>query len=129
MIKLNSKFVLTLLAGAGLGFAASSAIHAQQTKPAPGYAVAEIEVTDPAGWQKYVQALPATLAPFNARTIIRAKPQAVEGDAPKAFALIAFDNVEAVRSWYNSPAYQAIIPLRTSSAKTTAFIVEGLPPQ
>jgi len=31
--------------------------------------------------------------------------------------------------WYHSPAYQAILPLRLSSAKTIAFIAEGVPPQ
>jgi uncharacterized protein (DUF1330 family) len=54
---------------------------------------------------------------------------AVEGDAPKIFAIVAFDSAQQAMAWYRSPAYQAILPLRLSSAKTTAFIAEGMPPQ
>jgi hypothetical protein len=36
------KLGLTLLAGVAIGLAAGTAIHAQQTKPAPGYVVAEL---------------------------------------------------------------------------------------
>jgi hypothetical protein len=31
------------------------AMHAQQGKPGPGYVVAEVEITDPATFQKYAQ--------------------------------------------------------------------------
>ncbi len=123
------KMGLTLLAGVAIGLAGGTAIHAQQTKPAPGYVVAELEVTDAAGFQKYVQALGPTLAPFNTHTLIRGKPQALEGSAPKSFVVIAFESAERAKAWYDSPAYQAIIPLRLNSAKTTAFIIEGVPPQ
>jgi len=123
------KLSLTLLAGVAIGVIAGTAIHAQQTKPPPGYLVAEVEVTDPAGFQKYVQGLPATYGGYNVRTVIRGKPQPLEGDAPKNFVLLAFDSAEQAHSWYDSPAYQAIKPLRLNAAKSTVYIVEGLPPQ
>lgn len=128
-MRIDRRLALTLLAGVAIGLAASTAIRAQQTKPAPGYVVAEVEVTDPAGFQKYVQALPSTYSGYNVRTMIRGKPQALEGDAPKTFVLLAFDSAEQAHAWYDSPAYQAIKPLRLNSAKTTTFVVEGLPPQ
>jgi hypothetical protein len=39
---------LTLLTGVAIGLVAGTAIHAEQTKSAPAYLVAEVQVTDPA---------------------------------------------------------------------------------
>ena len=80
----NHKLALAVLAGVALGAGGVTAIKAQQAKPAPGYVVAEVEVNDAAAFQKYAAAVPGTLAPFNARYVIRAgKITPVEGDAPK----------------------------------------------
>jgi uncharacterized protein (DUF1330 family) len=43
--------------------------------------------------------------------------------------VVAFDSMEKARAWYDSPAYDTIKPIRHSSAKTRAFIVEGVTPQ
>ena len=80
----NHQLALAVLAGIALGAGGVTAIKAQQGKPAPGYVVAEVEVNDAAAFQKYAAAVPGTLAPFNARYVIRAgKITPVEGDAPK----------------------------------------------
>ena len=129
-MNIKHKLALTLLTGVAIGLAAGTAIHAQQTKAPPGYVVGLLEVTDPAGFKKYTEALPPTLAPFNGHFIIRgSKLQALEGDPPKGFAVLVFDSVDQARAWYESPAYQAIVPLRLNSAKTTAFVVEGIAAQ
>jgi uncharacterized protein (DUF1330 family) len=125
------KLALAVLAGIALGAGGVTAIKAQQAKPAPGYVVAEVEVNDAAAFQKYAAAVPGTLAPFNARYVIRAgKITPVEGDAPKQrFIVIAFDSVEKALAWEDSPAYEAIKPIRHASAKSRIFIAEGVPPQ
>jgi uncharacterized protein (DUF1330 family) len=127
----NYKFVSTLLAGIAIGLAAGTAIYAQQAKPAPGYFVAELEITDPAKFQTFLPQVPGTLQPFGGHFLVRPGKvaAALEGEPPKSFAIVAFDSVERAQAWYHSAAYQAIIPLRLSSAKTTAFIAEGVPPQ
>ena len=127
----NHKLALAVLAGVALGAGGVTAIKAQQAKPAPGYVVAEVEVNDAAAFQKYAAAVPGTLAPFNARYVIRAgKITPVEGDAPKQrFIVIAFDSVEKALAWEDSPAYEAIKPIRHASAKSRVFIAEGVPPQ
>lgn len=51
----------------------------------------------------------------------------VEGAAPDAVILLEFPDVAAARAWYDSPAYQAAIPLRLKSADYRSVIVEGLP--
>jgi uncharacterized protein (DUF1330 family) len=128
-MKANLKVVAGLLAGVLIGIAGGRAIHAQQAKTAPGYVIAEVEVSDLAAMQKYGAKVPETLAPFNHHYVIRGHNiQALEGDPPKGgIVMIAFDSVEKAREWYDSPAYAAIRPIRQSAAKSRIFIVEGLP--
>ena len=129
-MNVKQKFALTLLTGVASGLTAGIAIHAQQVKPAPGYFVAGLEITDPTKFQTFVSQVPGTLAPFGGHYIVRpSKVSAVEGDSPKIFAIVAFDTAQQAMDWYHSPAYQAILPLRLSSAKTIAFIAEGVLPQ
>jgi uncharacterized protein (DUF1330 family) len=99
------------------------------SKTPPGYVIAEVDVTDPATFRKYSERVAETLVPFNARFLIRGgKAQTVEGEPPKRIVMLVFDSAEKARGWYDSPAYQAIAPIRHESAKTRIFIVEGLTP-
>jgi uncharacterized protein (DUF1330 family) len=109
---------LAVAAGFGLGAVAVQGLHAQ-AKP-PAYLLAEVQVTDPETWKQYLAALPGTMAPYKTRTLARANPVALDNSAPPAGSLviIAFNNMEDVKAFWNSPAYQAIIPLREKSAKT-----------
>jgi uncharacterized protein (DUF1330 family) len=38
--------------------------------------------------------------------------------------ILRFEDGDAARAWYNSPEYQAIIPVRDEGADTDFFIVE-----
>jgi uncharacterized protein (DUF1330 family) len=128
-MKINQKLALAVLFGVAIGVAGSVSIHARQMKAAPGYVVAEVDVKDPATFKKYGDQVPGTLAPFGGHYMIRGgNPQAVEGTAPQRFVLIAFDSVEKAHAWENSPAYEAIKPIRHSSATSTVFIAEGVAP-
>ena len=128
-MRANLKLAAVMLTGITLGAGGATAIHAQQTKPGPGCVVAEVEVNDLDTFQKYAAAVPGTLAPFNAQYVIRAgKVTPVEGDAPKGrFIVIGFESVEKALAWEDSPAYEAIKPLRHASAKSRVFIIEGPP--
>jgi uncharacterized protein (DUF1330 family) len=126
-MKTNHKLAVAVLAGASIGVAGAEAIHAQQAKTPPAYVIAEVDVTDPTNMQKYGEKVPETLAPFNHQYLVRGgKTQALEGEPPKGIVVIAFDSAEKAREWYDSPAYEAIKPIRQSSAKTRLFIVEGI---
>ena len=121
--------VLILAAGVAIGLAASSAIRAQQA-PA-GYVVAEVKVNDPTTFKEYAAQVPATLAPFGGRYLVRAgKSTPVEGDPPKGnIVVIAFDNIGQAEGWEHSQAYEAIKPLRHRSAISRIFIVQGVATQ
>jgi uncharacterized protein (DUF1330 family) len=126
-MKSNRKLALAVLIGMAIGIAGATAIHARQMKMAPGYVVAEVDVTDPATFQKYAEKTPGTMAPFNGHYIIRGgKTNSIEGEPPKRFVVIEFESMEKAQAWEDSPAYDAIKPIRHSSAKSRVFIAEGV---
>jgi uncharacterized protein (DUF1330 family) len=119
-----------ILAGAVGILIGAVAMRAQQAKTAPGYVVAEVQVTDPAGMQPYGQQAPGTISAFGGKyVVIGGKPVALEGEAPPSLIVLQFGSVEKAKAWYDSPAYSAIRPIRQRSAKSTIFIVEGVQPQ
>lgn len=113
-MKTNHKLAPGVLVGALIGFAGARAIHTQQAKLPPGYIIYEADsVLDIPNLQKYVEKLPETF----------------EGEPPQGIVAIAFDSVEKAREWYESPACQAIKPIRQSASKGRLLIVEGVVPQ
>jgi uncharacterized protein (DUF1330 family) len=129
----NRKLALAVLAGVSIGVAGGRAMHARQVTPPPVYVISEVDAMDLTGIQKYGEKVPETLAPFNGHYhfLVRGgKPQALDGEPPpKGIVVIAFDRAEKARGWYDSPAYEAIKPIRLSASKGRMFIVEGLAPQ
>jgi len=128
-MKTNHKLALAVLLGAAIGVGGATAMHARQMKVLPGYVIAEVDVTDPATFKQYSDKAPGTIAASNGHYIIRGgKTLSLEGDAPKRFVVIAFESMEKAKAWEDSPAYEAIKPIRHSSAKSRVFIAEGLAP-
>jgi uncharacterized protein (DUF1330 family) len=49
----------------------------------------------------------------------------LEGQWPKRTVMLEFDSVEAARSWYDSPGYQAAAKVRQAAATSNAVIIAG----
>jgi uncharacterized protein (DUF1330 family) len=133
-MKRNYKLALAVLASFAIGAAGGRTIHAQQVKTAPVYVISEADaITDPIAIKKYGEKVPETFAPFDGHYhfVVRGgKAQPLDGDAPpQGIVVIAFDNAEQAHAWYDSPAYQAIKPIRLSAIKGRMFLVEGIAPQ
>jgi uncharacterized protein (DUF1330 family) len=131
-MNMNGNLALAVLAGISIGAVSVMAVHAQEAKTPPAYLIAETEITDRAAFQKYAEKVPETLVPFRDSfhyVVRRGKTQALEGQPPKGIVVIAFDSTEKALAWYNSPAYQAIKPLRQGASVSRMFMAEGLPPQ
>ena len=95
------------------------------------YLVARGRITDQAMHDEYVAKAVPTI-PASARIIaIDSESEVVEGDpADHRTVIIEFENREAFRAWYDSPAYQEILPLRLKSVPGALAVVEGfVPPQ
>jgi uncharacterized protein (DUF1330 family) len=131
-MKTNHKLVLAVLASVAIGAAGGRMIHAQQVKTAPAYLISEADaITDLVAIKKYGEKVSGTLAPFNGHyrlVVAGGKAQSLDGEAPQGIVVIAFDSVEQARAWYDSPAYQAIKPIRQNAVKGRMFLVEGIVP-
>jgi uncharacterized protein (DUF1330 family) len=94
----------------------------------PGYVIAEVEVTDPAGFEEYRKQVSATIEKYGGRYVVRGGAcQQVEGDrAPGRMVVIEFASVEQARRWYDSEEYRGPKALRMKTARTRALIVEGV---
>lgn len=68
--------------------------------------------------QQYAAAAGATLQPFNARLVIRGKfAGTLHGElSHDMVGIIEFPDMQTMNVWYQSPEYQAIIPLRDRAA-------------
>ncbi len=129
-MKTNHKVVLALLAGVSMGVAGARLIHAQQVKTRPAYVIAEVERTDPDpnATKEYAERVPGIIAAFHGHYVVRGgKIETLEGEAPKGYIVVlGFDSMEQARSWYNSPAYQAIAPIRQRATKSRLILAEGV---
>ena len=80
--------------------------------------------------RRYAEEAPKTVMAFGGQYVIRGGAvQNLEGEAPRGYiVMIAFDSVARARDWYNSPAYQAIQPIRANSTRSRILLVEGVAP-
>ena len=92
------------------------------------YVIAEVEVTDPATFEQYRREVPATLAPYGGRFIVRGgATETLEGDwQPKRLVILEFPDRTAATNWWSSQAYAAPKALRQRSARTRLLVVEGV---
>jgi hypothetical protein len=63
-MKIQVKAVATTLAGVGIGIAAMRGLQGGQAKAPAAFVISNIEVTDPAGYQKYGEAAAAVVATY-----------------------------------------------------------------
>jgi uncharacterized protein (DUF1330 family) len=94
------------------------------------YAIAHLRQVDfgPA-IVEYLQRIDATLELFGGRFVVHgATVEVLEGQWPGDIVLIAFADLATARAWYASPAYQAILALRTDHSKGDVIMVPGCEP-
>jgi uncharacterized protein (DUF1330 family) len=92
------------------------------------YVVANVEVTDAAGFAPYREAVPATIAKYGGRYLARGGTAfaAEGGTTPKRVVLLEFPDLAAARRWLESPEYKPLAELRQRTAKTDIWVIEGL---
>lgn len=78
---------------------------------------------------RYLEQIDSTMAPFGGEFIVHGGAMSSrEGEWDGDVVIIRFPSREAASDWYDSPAYQEILPLRTASSDGIVTIVEGVPP-
>ncbi len=93
----------------------------------PAYFVAEVEITNPTDYQPYRDQAGQIIEQYGGRFVARgSKTELLEGSPePQRVVVIEFVDADAARRWYNSPEYQAVLPIRLANSRGRAFIVEG----
>jgi len=91
------------------------------------YVIVDLEVTDPATFKEYGAQVPATVAQYGGRYVVRGgKFETLEGDwQPKRVVVLEFPSVEQAKRWYGSPEYKPLLALRLKSSRARIILVEG----
>jgi uncharacterized protein (DUF1330 family) len=94
----------------------------------PAYFVAQVDIHDRAGYERYMQAAAAAGTPAGMRVLaMDDQPTVLEGKwhGPKTI-ILEFASEEALRRWYESPAYQAAAKLRWAATASNVAMVKGI---
>jgi uncharacterized protein (DUF1330 family) len=91
------------------------------------YVIALEAVQDEEMFARYRAKVIATMEPFGGKFLIRAgRLTVMEGSWPhERTAVIEFPSRAQAEGWYRSPAYQAILPLRTDATRSDLIIIDG----
>ena len=121
------RLLLSIAATAVLAATGIPFLRAATVAP-KGYVIAEITVTDPQAYKQYAATVPAIVAKFGGRYLVRGgQTVGVEGEAPAGrIVVIEFDSLAAARSFEDSAEYRGAAPLRQRAARSRVFLVEGV---
>lgn len=91
------------------------------------YVFAEVDIRDPATYERYRARTPEIVARYGGRFVVRGgDPEWLEGQGASRIVLIAFASREAARRFYESPEYREIVGLRWQAAESRLAILDGV---
>ena len=123
---------LGIVAGAMIGAAGVSVLHAQ-TKP-PVFLITEIDVSNPEAYGKeFAPKAQATIKAAGAKFILiggaagaGAKPiTGIAGTPPKRVTVQQWESMDALNAWYKSAAYQDALKIGEKYATFRRYAIEG----
>jgi len=93
----------------------------------PAYWIAHVKITDPERYKGYTALAPRAFAKYGARFLARGGvSETFEGTAFERQVVIEFPDLEAARTCYSSPEYQAAKAERDGACIAHVSIVAGL---
>ena len=92
------------------------------------YLIAEIEITDPALYERYKPLAAAAIVAAGGRYLVRGgETVAAEGAAPAGrLVVLEFPDLATARAFYDGPGYAAARAIRERAATSRVLITEGL---
>ena len=93
------------------------------------YLIANITVTDPAGFEAYRAAVPAVIARFGGRYLVRGGAVEAKEGAPglDRVVILEFPDMAAARAFYDSADYAPLLAMRLATTTGSLALVEGMP--
>jgi len=91
------------------------------------YVLAEIEITNPDGYREYTAIVPATIAKYGGRFLVRGgAAEVLEGDWPqRRRVLLEFPSMQAAKQWFDSPDYEKPKAMRQAASNGRLLLMEG----
>lgn len=91
------------------------------------YVLADIEVTDPEGYEPYKRLSAAAAQQYGGRFLVRGgATEVLEGDWPVGrVVLVEFDDAAAARRWYHSPEYRLARTLRQQASTGRLLLLDA----
>ncbi|HSW03321.1 DUF1330 domain-containing protein [Aquabacterium sp.] len=93
------------------------------------YIHGSIEVTDPETYEEYRRQVPAVIAAYGGRYLVRGGATTVlegEGAAPGRQVILEFPDMASLKAFYHSPEYAKLIPLRQRASTGRLVAIEGV---
>lgn len=92
------------------------------------FVIAEIDVTDPEGFETYRQLVAPTVDAAGGRYRVRGgRVEVLEGGwQPRRVVVLEFESMAAAQAWYRSDAYAPARAIRQRTATSNVVLVEGL---
>ena len=93
------------------------------------YLHAQIEVTDPVGYEDYRRQVPAIIAAHGGRYLVRGGAVTpLEGDqaSQRREVILEFPDMAALLGFYRAPEYQPLIALRQRCSRGRITAIEGV---
>ncbi len=91
------------------------------------YIIARIEVTDLEDYKTYASQTVALAEKAGGTFLVKGGPMTqVEGSGPDRHVIISFPTREQALAWYESPEYQAILPIALRSSRRDLVVVDGI---
>lgn len=96
----------------------------------PGYLIANIKVTDPEGFERYRAGVPAVIAQYGGRYLVRggAMERLENAEGFNRVVVLEFPSLDALRVFYFSPEYAPLLKLRLETTESQAVMIEGYVP-
>ena len=93
------------------------------------YLIANYRVTNPEGYQRYLELVGATTAAHGAEMLVADfESQVAEGGAHPVSIVVRFASREAALGWYHSAEYQAVVQHRQNNTDGFVLFANGAEP-
>lgn len=92
------------------------------------YMIAEIEITDPEGYQAYAKLAIPSIQRFGGKILVAGETiENLEGDwQPKRLVIIEFASMEEAKRWYHSEEYTPLKHMRFKATNSRGGLVQGI---
>ena len=96
----------------------------------PAYVIVDLTVTNLPTMEEYRKRVPATLAAYGGRFLVRGGAhQTVEGDwKPNRLVILEFPTMDQAKRWYDSEEYREPKAMRLRAGHANMVMVEGVAP-